>query len=164
MLTRRELLALVGSSAFLKTVRVEAEPFERIDAHLHIHRSVQAIFDKLDQVKWRGLNICVCGPIGDETFDLDGLLERTEAVCRDSNGRLAWAATIDARGFERGDFTEQALAVVRKSFNRGAVGLKIWKNIGMEIKSTSGKYLMPDDKALLPIYEFVQKQDRTLIT
>ena len=41
--------------------------------------------------------------------------------------------------------------------------MKIWKNIGMAIKAKSGAYLLPDDPALLPIYEAIQKADRTLV-
>ena len=41
--------------------------------------------------------------------------------------------------------------------------MKIWKNIGMAIKAKSGAYLLPDDPALLPIYEAIQAADRTLI-
>jgi predicted TIM-barrel fold metal-dependent hydrolase len=41
--------------------------------------------------------------------------------------------------------------------------VKIWKTIGMAIKAKSGAYLLPDDPALLPIYEVIQRADRTLV-
>ncbi len=41
--------------------------------------------------------------------------------------------------------------------------MKIWKNIGMSIKSKDGAYLLPDNPVLLPIYEAIQKADRTLV-
>ena len=54
-------------------------------------------------------------------------------------------------------------AVLRRSFDQGAIGVKIWKSIGMGIRAKSGDYLMPDHSALIPIFEAIQKSDRTLI-
>jgi hypothetical protein len=168
MLTRREVLALMGSSAVLKIGRVGEVPFERIDAHFHVHQSVPAVVAKLEETNWRGLSICVCEAIDDEVlawppFNLDELLRNTVEVYRQSKGRIAWATTFDPRGFESSDFTSRTEASLRQSFNQGAVGVKVWKTIGMGIKSKSGEYLMPDNKALVPIYAFLQKEDRTLI-
>ena len=41
--------------------------------------------------------------------------------------------------------------------------MKVWKNVGMGIRSKSGEYLLPDNPALLPIYEAIQKAGKTLI-
>ena len=76
---------------------------------------------------------------------------------------MAWASTFDARGFERPDFTERTIARVRRAFDDGAIGVKIWKNIGMSIKAKSGAYLLPDDRSLLPIYEAIERDGRTLV-
>ena len=76
---------------------------------------------------------------------------------------LAWASTFDARGFESPVFTDRTINRLRQSFEDGAVAVKIWKNIGMSIKSKAGAYLLPDDPALLPIYEAIQRADKTLV-
>jgi predicted TIM-barrel fold metal-dependent hydrolase len=78
--------------------------------------------------------------------------------------RLAWAAAFDARGWEGPNFTNRVTASLGRAFDRGAVGVKIWKNIGMAIKSKkTGEYLKPDNAALMPIYEMIQKAGRTLL-
>ena len=41
--------------------------------------------------------------------------------------------------------------------------MKVWKNIGMGIRSETGEYLLPDHPALLPIYEAIQRAGKTLI-
>jgi predicted TIM-barrel fold metal-dependent hydrolase len=101
--------------------------------------------------------------VGDEPFDLEAKLASTLQGVRASDGRLAWASTFDARGFEAPDFAERTVARLRRSFDDGAIGVKVWKNIGMAIRAKSGAYLLPDDRALLPIYEAIQKADRTLV-
>ena len=41
--------------------------------------------------------------------------------------------------------------------------MKIWKNIGMELKIAKGQYVMPDDPVFEPIYRDIAAHDKTLI-
>ena len=164
MLTRREVLRLAPAPFLSRVVRAAPpEDFERIDAHIHIHHDEPAIFASFKETKWSGLDLVVCPTVGDEPFDLEAKLDSTLKGARASGGRLAWASTFDARGFEAPDFTERTVARLRRSFNDGAIGVKIWKNIGMAIRARSGAYLLPDDAALLPIYEAIERAGKTLI-
>jgi predicted TIM-barrel fold metal-dependent hydrolase len=164
MLTRRDVFRLIPAQALLVSARAAEEPdFERIDTHVHIHRDAPALLTALKESKWRGLDIVVCPAVGDEPFDLEAKLRATRKVQRESGGLLAWASTFDARGFESPEFTDRTIERLRRSFADGAIGVKIWKNIGMAIRSKSGAYLLPDNPALLPIYEAIQGAGRMLI-
>ena len=140
-----------------------ASPFRRIDTHTHVHRNAPALIGMLEKTNWTCLSICDSRAIGDEAFDLEEVLQSTAAAQRASHGRLAWAATFDARGFESPGFAGRTIARLQQCFRDGALGVKIWKNIGMGIRSKSGAYLLPDDPALSPIFDAIQKADRTLI-
>jgi Amidohydrolase len=163
MLTRRDVLRLAPIPFLLQSARAADPEFERIDTHIHIHRDAPEVFASLKESKWSGLDLVVCPTEGNEPYDLESKLEATRKGSRASGGRLAWASTFDARGFEGPEFAERTIARLRKSFDDGAIGVKIWKNIGMAIRAKSGAYLLPDDPALLPIYEAIQKADRTLV-
>src|SRR5512132_679991 len=164
MRTRRDILRLTLAPALLAAARAAEGPdFQRVDTHVHIHRDAPALLFALKGSGWRGLDIVVCPAVSDEPFDLEEKLRATAKVARDSGGTLAWASTFDARGFERPDFADRTIERLRRSFDDGAVAVKIWKNIGMAIKAKSGAYLVPGDPALLPIYEAIQRADRTLI-
>ena len=167
MLTRRDLLRLIPSSMLLSAAARAAGPptYERIDTHIHIHRDAPAIAASLKAGNWRALDIVVCGATGDEAFDLE---EKARGHAQAfNNGKLrrllAWASTFDARPFEQPGFAERAITGLRQTFDDGAIAVKIWKTIGMAIKSKAGAYLLPDDPALLPIYEAIQKANRTLV-
>ncbi len=164
MLTRRDVLRLIPVPALVGVTRAAEGPdFERIDTHVHIHRDAPEFLDALKTWKWHGLDIVVCPASGDESFDLEEKLRATLKVQRDSGGKLAWASTFDARAFESPGFADRAIHRIRQSFDDGAVAVKIWKNIGMSIKSKTGAYLLPDNPALLSIYEAIQKAGKTLI-
>jgi Amidohydrolase len=164
MKTRREVLRLIPTAVLAGTARASVPPdFTRVDTHVHIHRDAPALLAAIKESHWHGLDIVVCPASGSEMFDLEDKLRATRKVSRDSGGTLAWASTFDARGFEDRDFSERTIARLRQSFADGATGVKIWKNIGMSIKGKSGAYLLPDDRALRPIYDSILKADRTLV-
>jgi predicted TIM-barrel fold metal-dependent hydrolase len=155
-MTRRELLAAAAVGA-------SAASFERIDTHTHIHRHAPALLESLAKGGWRGLSICDSRAVGDQPSDLEEMIRGTAEANRQSNGRLTWATTFDAREFEKPDFTGRAIAGLQQGFKQGAIAAKIWKNIGMGIRSKSGEHLLADHPALLPIYEATQKAGKTLI-
>jgi len=60
-------------------------------------------------------------------------------------------------------FTKEAIRQVNQDFANGAIAVKIWKNIGLEIKDSKGQYIMPDDPAFEPIYKDIAAHNKTLI-
>lgn len=162
-MTRRELLTSLPALAAITRTQSLAAQLERIDTHTHIHRNAPELFASLEKSNWRCLSICVSRAIGDETSVLDEMIRGTIQIHRLTKGRIAWATAFDARGFERRDFASQTIAGLNHSFDQGAIAVKIWKNIGMGIRSRSGEYLLPDNVALTPVFEAIQKSDRTLI-
>jgi predicted TIM-barrel fold metal-dependent hydrolase len=161
-MTRRQLLACIPAAAALRRLWAAEAPFERIDTHTHIHRIVPELFGALEKEQWRCLSICVSRAIGDQPSDLDEMIRGTAEVHRATKGRIAWATAFDARKFEDSDFADRTVAGLQHSFDQGAIGVKIWKNIGMGIRGKSG-YLLPDNAALTPVFDAIQKADRTLI-
>jgi predicted TIM-barrel fold metal-dependent hydrolase len=164
MMTRRDVLRLIPAHALLTTAgAAQGSDFARIDTHVHIHRDAKPLLSAFKESNWRGLDIVVCPASGDEPFDLDEKISATLKAQRDSEGALAWATTFDARGFESPGFVEGRINLLHQSFKEGAIAVKVWKNIGMSIKSKAGAYLLPDNPSLLPIYEAIQQADKTLI-
>lgn len=72
-------------------------------------------------------------------------------------------STISLTNWSAPDWAETEVARIRKTFGQGALGIKIWKNIGMTYVDESGKFIMADHPRLEPIFRFVQEQDKTLM-
>jgi predicted TIM-barrel fold metal-dependent hydrolase len=161
--TRRELLAALAAYPLVAAENSEA-PFDRIDTHIHLNRPGPAIVNGFKETRWRALTICDSrATANNDPPDLPDQIKGAIELHRESSGLIAWATSFDARQFERADFAEVATGGLNKSFRQGAIAVKIWKNVGMGIRSKSGAYLMPDNPALFPIYEAIQKQDKTLV-
>jgi predicted TIM-barrel fold metal-dependent hydrolase len=71
--------------------------------------------------------------------------------------------TFSPYDFEKPGFSERAIRQLNQDFTEGAVAVKIYKTIGMEIKTKAGKYLMPDDPAFEPVYEDIMAHHRTIV-
>ena len=52
---------------------------------------------------------------------------------------------------------------IDKSMNLGAVGVKVWKNIGMSLKDDKGNYVMIDHPSFEPIFQFLEDNDILLL-
>ena len=159
---RRDLLATFWVAA---TRAGATDPsFECIDTHTHMHRSAPALVEELKQAKWRCLSICDSRETGEQPSILDEMIRGTKVLHTESQGRVAWATTFDPRPFETSGFTERVIASLERDFAEDAIAVKIWKTIGMAVRSKSGEFLMPDSSVLTPILDAIERSGRTLIT
>jgi hypothetical protein len=148
-----------------------------IDAHVHAYsKDDPGFFGMLKSLNLHIVNILVVGDdpglwaefAVPEYVDLysKGLEpQRSDAlaVVRASGGRAVLCTTFDPYKFRDPKFAEQAIEQLDKDFDGGAVAVKIWKNIGMEIRKADGSFLMADDPIFAPIYKDIEKHQRTLI-
>ncbi len=58
-------------------------------------------------------------------------------------------------GWDQPDWLEKNLAWLDSSINEGAIGVKIWKNIGMVYRDKDGKLVMIDDPGFDPIFKML---------
>src|SRR5208282_2643235 len=65
--------------------------------------------------------------------------------------------------FEAPGFSRRAIKQLDTDFAAGAIAVKIYKVMGMEMKSKAGKYVMPDDPAFEPIYKYIAAHNRTVV-
>ncbi len=162
MMTRRQWLALVPAGIAIGTKARADVSFERINTHVHINRPSRPILEALRATRWRVLSICDSRAIDDQPDDLTPQLRGTVALHRESGGCVAWAGSFDPRGWEHPEFAAKTVAALQQQFRDGAIATKIWKSVGMSIRSKTGAYLLPDNPALFPVYELLQKEGHTL--
>ncbi len=67
--------------------------------------------------------------------------------------RFSTIAWMDWSGLDRDDFIPLTLDRFERQVQRGAVGLKFWKDLGLTVRDRSGNLLRVDDERLAPIFE-----------
>jgi predicted TIM-barrel fold metal-dependent hydrolase len=136
---------------------------EPIDTHTHVFQSAPAFYAMLQKLHMHILDICVDD---DHSAFLKNLpLEIKEAleVVRASDGNAALCTTFDPFKFKERGFAQAAIRQINHNFDQGAIAVKIWKNIGMEIKDAKGNYILPDNPIFEPIYKDIAAHHKTLI-
>jgi len=133
-----------------------------IDTHVHAFKSDPEITDLMTHLRLHILDICVADTHGIYA-ELDTETARAKAFVHASQGHARLCVTFDPFGFRQKDFARKTIEQIRQEFAQGAVAVKIWKNIGMELQTPNGQYVMPDDPAFEPIYRAIAKDNKTLI-
>jgi predicted TIM-barrel fold metal-dependent hydrolase len=131
-------------------------PAPMVDAHNHLGRwltgewTVPDVGELLAMMDELGIEAVVNldGMWGDE---LDANLDRYD---RAHPGRFATYAQWDRRWFELGAWDELA-AQLADAFDRGAKGLKVWKDLGLHLRDDKGDLVLPDDPRLDPTWDAV---------
>src|SRR3984885_4951671 len=67
--------------------------------------------------------------------------------------RFATIGWMDWSGVERSDFAAISCDRLERLVERGAQGIKFWKDLGLSVRDGSGELLRIDDERLAPIFE-----------
>jgi predicted TIM-barrel fold metal-dependent hydrolase len=108
------------------------------------------------------VNICVVDKYDRGFEEAEPQHKTAREVFRGTEGRAAWCSTFDPQDWESPGFAEHVIASLDKTFEDGAIAVKIYKSMGMELKARSGTYLMPDNAVFDPIYEALAARGKTL--
>jgi predicted TIM-barrel fold metal-dependent hydrolase len=108
----------------------------------------------------RIVNICVRG---NNLAIMKLMEERAESIHNHYPQQFHFASTFDLTQRNEPDYVDKVTAWLDKSFEAGAVMTKIWKEVGMEMKTPAGEYLMPDDPVFDPIYNHLAKRGKPLL-
>ncbi len=76
---------------------------------------------------------------------------------------ILYATNFSVDSFNAADWQQKTLDYLKASFEKGAIAVKVWKNIGMELKDRNGKFVMIDNPVFDPIIDFIEKNNITLI-
>lgn len=133
-----------------------------IDVHVHIFKSDPAFQAMLNALHLKLLNILVVDDTEPYRKQLAAQVDVALELVRSGRGHIAWCTTFDPYKFDTPSFEGDAVRQLNKNFTQGALAVKIWKNIGMELKH-DGKFVFADDPKFAPIYKDIAQHGKTLM-
>jgi len=125
----------------------------KTDIHLHINSTDPRYMELAEEYNFR-----VLSPNVDSRIPVDVQLETSSLIKKSWPGQFAFFGTFSVDGFGKDDFVEKTIAVIEKCIEKGATGIKIWKNIGMVLRDSSGRYVMVDDPAFRPVFSYLEEK------
>jgi predicted TIM-barrel fold metal-dependent hydrolase len=135
-----------------------------IDVHVHVFKTDPTFQRMLEQLNLKLLDILVTDDTNPNRRHLQPQIDDALALVHSSGGHIALCTTFDPYKFDNPTFSADAIKQIDRDFTEGAVAVKIWKNIGMEIKESGGQYVMADDPKFAPIYKDIASRGKTLMT
>ena len=135
-----------------------------IDVHVHVFKTDPAFQAMLEQLNLKLLDILVMDDTESYRKQLQPQVDDALALVKSSHGHVALCTTFDPYKFDSPSFTADAIKQIDRDFADGAIAVKVWKNVGMEIRDRSGKYVMADDEKFEPIYQDIASHGKTLMT
>ena len=136
---------------------------EPVDTHAHVFAVDPGFTDFLRRLHMHLLDIIVATKEDAAFPNLESKITAAKAFVKSSKGQAVLCTTFDPFTFSSPTFADDAVRQLNRDFAQGAVAVKIWKNVGMELKDQSGNFVMPDDPRLEPIYKDIAKMGKTLI-
>jgi predicted TIM-barrel fold metal-dependent hydrolase len=134
--------------------------FPKIDAHVHLETSDDSFVKIVEENNFKLLTL-VTGSAPQQVINEEFNYARTLAMKHPET--IAFATTFTMDGFGEPDWEEKTLEWLDKSFEEGAIALKVWKDIGMTFRDKDGNFILIDDPRFDPIFDFVESQGKTLV-
>jgi predicted TIM-barrel fold metal-dependent hydrolase len=134
-----------------------------IDAHVHVYVETPALNAFLLRNNLHFIDIAVLDDRDPFYKSFQNQYDGAQSVIHGSPGHASLCTTFSPYDFEDPGFSARVIRQLNENFREGAVAVKIYKTIGMEIKKKDGTYLMSDDAVFQPIYQDIAAHNRTVI-
>ncbi len=128
----------------------------KVDAHLHFNVENTSVVKLARKQKFKLITINVeydeFGPIDAQQQTACNLLENDGDV-------IIGVATFSSRNCRNENWFKPVKKQIEQALEFGFAGVKLWKNIGMEITDEKGRYILIDDPRFDPLFEYLEKQN-----
>jgi predicted TIM-barrel fold metal-dependent hydrolase len=133
---------------------------EKIDAHMHLHNADPGFIEAARRLGFKVLTINVDYP----DFPPIEVQQRVAVNLRRAYPQdLAFAATFPTDQSDQPQWLAQTQARLDDAFRQGAVGVKVWKNIGMSLRDAAGQLVMVDAPRFAPLFEGLAQRGMPLL-
>lgn len=133
---------------------------EKIDVHMHIHTESLDFLALAKRDNFRFVNMAVWSGSAARNIENHRTTFLQYAAEPD---RTAPVCSFRIENWDDPDWVQQTIAYLDQQFALGAVGVKIWKNFGMELRDKSGQLVMVDDPKLDPVIAHITACNKVLL-
>lgn len=133
---------------------------DKYDVHVHVNTRHPAFIEQSAEDHFRLLSINVDVPT---YFPIAEQQKIALTHAKVFPGQIMYATSFTVEQFNRPGWQQETLAYLQDSFSKGAVAVKVWKNIGMELKDEAGYFVMIDHPSFDPILDYLAEHHIPLI-
>ena len=132
----------------------------KIDTHIHLNTDETTFIEQAAADNVQFLDIVDDRPFGVPMNEQERIAMRQIKAFPD---RVEYATTFSVSGFNQEGWQTATIDHVRSALQNGAIAVKVWKNIGMDLKDANGKFVMIDNPKFDTILYFLAENKVPLI-
>ena len=137
------------------------ERMPKIDAHVHIRTTDSAV---MEYALSEGFQLVTINTRSNNQDYIDDQKRYAMYMKESFPEDIEWFTTFSMEGFEEPGWAERVVQKLQEDLDQGAVGFKIWKDIGMTFRDSIGRFVFLDDPVFKPILEFMEQSAQPLLT
>lgn len=132
---------------------------DKIDAHMHLNASRTCLQEVALEHSFELVSI------NTEADEFPGIQRQQQIIeeCRKQYPNLHHLTTFSTDNLWAENWSEQAIAQIKIGLGKGAVGVKIWKNVGMGLRNDQGQFVMVDNEVFTPLIHFLEEHQIPLL-
>ena len=138
----------------------EFSTFQKVDAHVHLETSDDSFVEIIQENNMKMITLVTRSV---PQAEIDQEFEYARDLHVKHPDVIGFATTFTMDGFGEPDWEEKTINWLRKSFDEGAIALKLWKDIGMTFREADSSFIMIDDPRFDPILDFVESEGKTFV-
>ena len=145
------------SSLMVEGEVIKKAKFTFIDVHSHLWNmplmDLNELVAEMDEINM-GYIVNLSGSgFGPQTAKDIYFDKSTENVKKNQPGRIGLFVNVDFNSVDVENHVENQVNIIRSSVAKGAIGLKVYKGLGLTNKDSKGNRVAVDDERLGPIWE-----------
>jgi hypothetical protein len=133
---------------------------KKFDAHIHINTDETVFIKQAQDDNFQFLDI-----VDDRSFGLPMSEQQKFATLHSENfpDLMVFATTFSVKEWNSKNWVEKTITDLDISFSNGARAVKIWKNIGMDLRDKDGKFVMVNDPRFDTVLNYLAKNQIPVI-
>ena len=129
------------------------ESVEKADIHIHIFTESNDFMEQAKKDKFKVINVALdaqnkMGPVRDQ-------FRFCEVQKKNNPSDVEIVTAFSMEGWDNPDWLQRNMAWLDSCFSRGAIAVKIWKNIGMVYRDKNDSLIMIDNPRFDPIFKML---------
>ena len=132
----------------------------KIDAHVHIRTEKP---DIMEFASTEGFKFLTINTGSGSQVHIDNQMHYARAMKEQYPEMISYITTFSMENFEDPSWGEEVIRKLEKDFKEGAIGVKVWKDIGMTFRDSLNNFILIDDPLFDPIFEFIVSNEKMVI-
>lgn len=133
---------------------------KKIDTHMHLNAEHLALAVQAQEDNFKLLTVNVDVP------DYPSLEDQERYALHQIKhfpDQINFLTAFTLINWDSAGWADHTIEKLQQSFDKGALGIKLWKNIGMVYKDTAGRFIMIDNPKFDPVIKYLIKKNKTVM-